>query len=60
MDVLNKKIASFDKLLANSDYFVNKEVQRMHFSGLQIMPLDYDLVLIVVKLSCIWGDLEYL
>ena len=60
MDVLNKKIASFYKLLANRDHFLNKEVQHLHFSGLWIMPLDYDLVLIVVKLSCIWGDLKYL
>ena len=52
MDALNKKIASFYKLLANRNRFLNKEVQRLHFSGLRIMPLDYDPLLIVVKLSC--------
>ena len=52
MDMLNKKIASFYKLLANQNRFLNKEVQRPHFLSLWIMPLEFDLVLIVVKLSC--------
>ena len=51
MVTLNKKIASFYKLLANQSRFLNKEVQRLHFPSLRIMPLDYDPVLIVVKLS---------
>ena len=33
MDALNKKIASFYKLLANRNHFLNKEVQRLHFFG---------------------------
>ena len=33
MDTLNKKIASFYKLLANRNRFLNKEVQRLHFFG---------------------------
>ena len=53
MDVLNKKIASLYKLLAIRNHFLNKEVQHLHFWGLRIMPLNYDPVLIVVKLSCI-------
>ena len=52
MVTLNKKIVSFYKLLANQNRFLNKEVQRLHFPSLQITPLDYDPVLIVVKLSC--------
>ena len=53
MVTLNKKIASFYKLLANHNRFLNKEVERLHFPSLRIMQLGYDLVLIVVKLSCI-------
>ena len=52
MVTLNKKIASIYKLLANQNCFLNKEVQHLHFPSLQIMPLDYDPILIVVKLSC--------
>ena len=52
MDALNKKIASFYKLIANQNRFLNKEVQRLRFPSLRIMPLDYDPVLIAVKLSC--------
>ena len=57
MDALNKTIASFYKLLANQNRFLNKEVQRLRFPSLRIMPLDYDPVLIVVKLS--WREEEH-
>ena len=40
MDAFNKKIASFYKLLANQNHFLNKEVQRLPLLSLQIMPLD--------------------
>ena len=60
MNALNKKIASFYKLLANQNRFLNKEAQHLHFSSLWIMPLDYDPVLSMVKLSWLVGQVQYL
>ena len=54
MNALNKKIASFYKLLANRNRFLNKEVQRLHFFGSADYAIRLWPGLIVVKLS--WND----